>query len=254
VTAATDRLASEQLFHDAQARQRANYFARAPQELLVNEVDYLNHASWIGPAMAQLGNVRGQRVLDLGCGHGMATVVLARRGANVTACDLSGAYLAEAALRARTNGVLIDCIQLNGDMLPFADQSFDRVWGNAILHHLDIAAAGREIRRILAPAGRAVLCEPWGGNPLLRAARRWLPYPGKHRTPDERPLQQQDIHILRSIFQRVDMRGFQLIAMLHRLIPRSGRVSCLERVDRRLLTSFPSLEHFCRYIVLTLHP
>ena len=250
MAAATDRLDSEQQFHDAQARARAEHFAAAPRELLVNDVDYLRHESWIAPAMAQLGDVCGRRVLDLGCGHGMAAVVLARRGARMTACDLSGGYLREASARARANGVAVECVQLNGDVLPFADQSFDRVWGNAILHHLDIAAAGREIRRILMPDGVAVFCEPWGGNPLLRATRRWVPYPGKHRTPDEEPLRQRDVAILRDIFARVDMRGVQLFAMLHRVIPKLGPT--LERADTRLLAVIPSLEQFCRYVVLTL--
>ena len=56
--------------------------------------------AWIAPAFDQLGDVRGKRILDLGCGHGMASVVLARRGAVVTACDLSLGYVREARARA----------------------------------------------------------------------------------------------------------------------------------------------------------
>ena len=58
---------------------------------------------------------------------------------------------------------------------PWAVFQTDAVWGNAILHHLDLAKAGRELRRVLAPGGVAVFCEPWGGNPLLAFARRALP-------------------------------------------------------------------------------
>src|SRR5438270_286729 len=108
----------------------------------------------------------------------MAAVVLARRGARVTALDLSPGYLAEAAARARANRASVSPVQGDAERLPFAEGAFDRVWGNAILHHLDVGTAGRELWRILRPGGRAVLCEPWGNNPLLRWARRRLSYPG----------------------------------------------------------------------------
>src|SRR5207253_9747875 len=97
---ATDRLRREQRFHDAQARARAATFARAPQRLSFADADYLDHETWVRPAFDRLGDVRGKRVLDYGCGHGMAAVVLARRGARVTACDLSAGYVAAARARA----------------------------------------------------------------------------------------------------------------------------------------------------------
>src|SRR5213076_2968969 len=134
----------------------------------------------------------GRRLLDYGCGHGMASVVLARAGARVTAMDLSHGYLREAATRALANDVTLSLVQADGERLPFADGSFDRIWGNAVLHHLDLEQAGSELRRVLRPGGVAVFCEPWGGNPLLRFARRHLPYPAKERTPDEQPLRSRD--------------------------------------------------------------
>ncbi len=118
----------------------------------------------------------------------MASVVLARRGGRVTAFDLSPGYLQEARRRTEANGVNVSFVRADGERLPFADASFDRVWGNAVLHHLDVTIAARELHRVLAPGGVAVFCEPWGENPLLNLARRRLPYPGKERTPDEIPL------------------------------------------------------------------
>jgi SAM-dependent methyltransferase len=253
VNSAMDRLSSEQLFHDDQARRRAEHFTAHPQALLVNDADYLAHESWIAPAMAQLGDVRGLRILDLGCGHGMASVVLARRGARVTACDLSAGYLAEVAARARANGVAIQRVQLDGDRLPFGDGSFDRIWGNAILHHLNVEKAGREIYRVLVPGGLAVLCEPWGENPLLNTARMLFPYSGKHRTPDEQPLRRHDIRALEMNFPRVEQRGFQFLSMVRRTFPSPFLVGWLDRCDARLLAWFPGLQQYCRYMLLTLY-
>jgi SAM-dependent methyltransferase len=249
---ATDRRSAEQAFHEKQARQRAAEFARHPESLHVDEDWYLDHETWIRPAFAQLGDWRGRTVLDFGCGHGMAAVVLARRGARVTGFDLSPAYVAEARARARINHVAVDFVQADGERLPFADASFDRIWGNAVLHHLDIDRGGREIHRVLRPGGIAVFCEPWGENPLLRWARRWLPYPGKERTPDEEPLRRRQVDILRSIFPIVEVQGFQFVGMVRRVLRQGPLVQALDRLDARLLGRVPALQRYCRYVVLTL--
>src|SRR5262245_58484923 len=98
---ATDRLDAEQAFHDQQARDRTATFVQRPDALCFADDAYLDHETWVRPAFTQLGDVAGLRVLDYGCGHGMAAVVLARRGAHVTAFDLSAGYLAEARQRAQ---------------------------------------------------------------------------------------------------------------------------------------------------------
>ncbi|HYV37149.1 MAG TPA: class I SAM-dependent methyltransferase [Gemmataceae bacterium] len=243
-----DRIVSELAFHDRQAQKRAD----AGVPLQFSDSDYLDHETWIRPAFAQLGDVSGLSVLDYGCGHGMAAVVLARAGARVTAFDLSGGYVEEAKARAQANNVHVDFVQANGEQLPFADASFDRVWGCAILHHLDLARAGATLRRVLKPGGLAVFCEPWGGNPLLNVARRRLPYPGKHRTPDEMPLTRLQLQQLQAIFPCVQIRGFQLLSMARRLLQSRRLQKPLDWCDAMLLERIPFLEKYCRYVVLTL--
>jgi len=248
----TERLRHERFFHDRQARQRAATFAAEPDRLRFDDADYLRHETWIGPAFAALGDVAGRHVLDYGCGHGMAAVVLARRGAQVTAFDLSPGYLQEAHSRAAANGVSIDFVQADAERLPFAAASFERVWGNAILHHLDLKQAAIELRRVLRPGGVAVFCEPWGGNPLLRWARRRLPYSGKGHTHDEEPLLPHHLRPLRQVFGSIEIRGFQLLSMARRILPSGRLVAGMERLDQVLLPRFPSLQSYCRYVVLTL--
>jgi SAM-dependent methyltransferase len=246
----TSQIASEQAFHDRQAEARRQ--AGVAESLRFADAAYLDHETWVRPAVGQLGDVGGLRVLDYGCGHGMAAVVLARRGARVTAFDLSFGYLDEARARARANGVTVDFVQADGERLPFADGTFERIWGNAILHHLDVARAARELVRVLVPGGVAVFCEPWGENPLLGVARRRLPYHGKDRTPDERPLRRTDLRHLEAVFPRVEIRGFQLLSMVRRVLG-EGRLSRgLGLLDELLLELVPRLQHFCRYVVLTL--
>jgi SAM-dependent methyltransferase len=246
----TDRLSSEAQFHDRQAADRRARFSD-PNSLRFRDVDWLDHETWIRTGVERLGEVADRAVLDLGCGHGMAAVVLARRGARMTALDLSAGYLREARARAEANGVHVQFVQANAEQLPFPDASFACVWGNAILHHLDLTQTARELHRVLQPGGRAVFCEPWGGNPLLRWARRCLPYPGKQRTPDETPLGSLHLRQLRQVFPDVRVEGFQLLSMVSRFLG-PGRVrQRLAGLDQKLLRWLPGLSYFCRYVVVT---
>jgi SAM-dependent methyltransferase len=247
---ATRRLGSEQAFHDRQAALRAAVLVH-PATLKFDDDTWLDHETWVRAAVERLGDVRGRTVLDLGCGHGMASVVLARRGAAVTALDLSAGYLQEARRRADANNVAIRFVQADGETLPFPDAAFERIWGNAVLHHLRPQIAGPELRRVLAPGGVAVFCEPWGENPLLSWARRRLPYPGKERTTDEEPLRQRDLARLRGSFPDLECEGFQLLSMARRLVGAGRLAAGLQWCDERLLRHAPGLWRFCRYVVLT---
>ncbi|MBN9118280.1 MAG: methyltransferase domain-containing protein [Planctomycetes bacterium] len=248
----TDRLLAERLFHDRQAAGRADSFRAGAAELRFDTDAYLDHETWVRPAFSLLGELRGKAALDYGCGHGMAAVAMARAGATVTAFDLSPGYVNEARARAAANGVSVECVTADGEALPFADGTFDAVWGNAILHHLDLTKAGRELKRVLKPGGVAVFCEPWGGNPVLNFARRSLPYPGKDRTPDEQPLTRRDLRPLRAIFPQVEVRGFQLLGMVRRVWRNPCALKVLDAVDSRLLRTMPPLRNWCRYVVIVL--
>jgi SAM-dependent methyltransferase len=247
---ATDRLSSEREFHDAQAAGRARHFHVYRADLRFADADYLDHEPWIRPAVAKLGDLCGKVVLDFGCGHGMAAVVLARAGAIVSAFDLSPGYVAEAKDRAEANGVRVSFSVADGEHLPYADESFDTVWGSAILHHLDLALAARELHRVLKPGGVAVFCEPWGGNPLLAFARRFLPYPGKHRTPDERPLTRRDLGPLHEVFPSLTVEGFQLFGMVRRVWRNRVVSAGADAFDRVLFRAIPQLRNWCRYAVI----
>ncbi len=181
----TDRLDEEIAFHDRQAHQRSASFRRA-DDLHFRDEDYLDHESWIRPhgPSRSAGRAACSR-FRLRSRHGRRGDGPAR--AMVTAFDLSAGYLVEAGRRTLANGVDVDLVQADGERLPFANGRFDRVWGNAVLHHLDLSRTASEIYRVLRPGGIAVFCEPWGENPLLDSARRRLPYSGQAAYPRRTP-------------------------------------------------------------------
>jgi SAM-dependent methyltransferase len=151
-----------------------------------------------------LGDVAGKDVLDLGCGVGQSAALLGLRGARVTAVDISERCVQLTVKRARLSGVAgrVGAHVMSAYALAFPHASFDLVHGQDILHHLDVEAAGRAIKQVLRPGGRAVFQENNANNPLLMAARRLCGHFGipKWSSADEYPLTRGEVELLGKVF------------------------------------------------------
>jgi SAM-dependent methyltransferase len=90
----------------------------------------------------------GQRLLDAGCGAGLAMQLAAKRGASVTGLDASDGLLAIAAERVPD----ADLRQGDLEQLPYPDDSFDAVTAfNSVQYAADPVSALRELRRVATP-------------------------------------------------------------------------------------------------------
>jgi ubiquinone/menaquinone biosynthesis C-methylase UbiE len=108
----------------------------------------------------------GQHVLDIACGTGEPALTIARvvgPTGSVVACDPAVGLLATAAERATEAGLTNVLIrQADAAALPYADESFDRVTCRlGLMYFLDPVQALAEMRRVLAPDGRAAVLV-WG--------------------------------------------------------------------------------------------
>jgi len=99
-------------------------------------------------------------VVDLGCGTGSLSVLLAEHGHRVTGTDFSAAMIDRARAKARRHGVELDLRVGDAADPELAEASYDVVLTRHVLWALpDQAAAVRRWARLLRPGGRFVLVE-----------------------------------------------------------------------------------------------
>jgi ubiquinone/menaquinone biosynthesis C-methylase UbiE len=111
-----------------------------------------------------LGGLRGRSFgdgLEIGSGTGYFSLNLLQLGAieRLTATDISPGMLKRLAATADSLGLEVETVATEAEVLPFEDESFDIVFGHAVLHHIpDLDRAFAEFRRVLRPGGVIAFC------------------------------------------------------------------------------------------------
>ena len=133
--------------------------------------------------LAQMGDLNGKRILDLGCGTGSFSIMIKRRypAADVIGLDGDPQILETARLKAKNDGLEIRFEQGMSFDLLYPDASFDVVLTSFMLHHLDREAKQKtatEAYRVLRPGGQLFgvdFVEPqkFSGKAIRSLARRF---------------------------------------------------------------------------------
>jgi ubiquinone/menaquinone biosynthesis C-methylase UbiE len=130
----------------------------------------------IGKLRKALGRRAGERfgdALEIGAGTGYFSLNLLQAGVieRATATDISPGMLATLERNASELGVKVRTAAAEAETLPFGDESFDLVFGHAVLHHIpDLRQAFSEFARVLRPGGTLAFCgEPSRYGDLLAA-------------------------------------------------------------------------------------
>lgn len=126
------------------------------------------------------------------------------------------------------------------------------MFGNAVLHHLDLDRAVIEIGRVLRRGGRAVFCEPVRNSPVLKQVRRLIPLQWGHVSPFERPLTSRALAEFAGRLGPHDSRVFALPHVrLSRLIPFvRDHDAPLYTIDGLLLRHVPTLRRYAAIEVM----
>lgn len=108
----------------------------------------------------------GSRLLDIGCGTGLSTVLLNRRGYETTGADLSPLFLSV----EKQNAPDTTLIAANALQLPFPDKTFNAVVAFEFVEHVpDVPALLDEMIRVLRTPGYIILHSPNLISPYLPA-------------------------------------------------------------------------------------
>jgi SAM-dependent methyltransferase len=188
-----DRVAREADFYDNSRLQRDGF---------ENTLAYLNNG--IGrlrrneAIRAAMRDAEGRQVLEFGSqSWEWCLFRYGYRPHQLTCINISQAELEIGRAHAAKLGFYCDFRKMDAHTLEFADASLDMIFGVAILHHLDLARAMREIHRVLRVGGKILFLEPLRDNPVARLVRWLTPYA---RTPDELPLGRPELRLIERNF------------------------------------------------------
>ncbi|WP_160112725.1 class I SAM-dependent methyltransferase [Mycobacterium sp. 3519A] len=192
------RVGRERDFHNNMYALDVGRVAQAKYYWAVSDgvADYMRAYQQLAP---------GKDVLVYGCGDTREFLKLAPVVRSLHAIDISDQAIDR--LKTENNHDNVHLHVMDAMNMTFPDDSFDLVFGAGIIHHLETAAAAREVARVLRRGGRAVFWEPLGLNPLINIYRRLTP---DARSVDEHPLLGEDFAIMARYLQLDDVRYYGL--------------------------------------------
>ena len=144
-----------------------------------------------------LKEFNNKNVLELGSYTWAAWFTKDTRPSKLTCINISESELKKGKEKADEMPFPIDHFLMDANNLTFEDETFDVVFGGAILHHLDIDKTMKHVHRVLKPGGKIVFIEPLNMNPLYKLYRKLNP---QERTPDEHALVSKDFKIIKEKF------------------------------------------------------
>jgi ubiquinone/menaquinone biosynthesis C-methylase UbiE len=201
------------------------------------------NAYWTMFAILSKYDLKGKRVLVVGCGFGDDALRLAKLGAEVYAFDLS-----EDSLSIAKHLAIRECLKVTFDQMPaealrYPDCSFDYIVARDILHHVDISKTMAELARVAKPNALFVINEIYSHSVTDRIRQstfvaKFL-YPrmrdfiyGKGKeyiTEDERKLSEYDLAVIQKPLRSPETK-IHFNFVVTRLIPEKS--DFLAKVDR----------------------
>jgi ubiquinone/menaquinone biosynthesis C-methylase UbiE len=158
--------------------------------------------------------VKGQAILDYGCGSGTVGMYLSHLGGKVQGFDLSKEATDVASEVAVRYGLSAEFRQMDAEDLHYPDNQFELVIAFGVLHHvIKYPRASSELLRVMKPQGRAVFIETLWDNPLLNLGRRMTL---ADEDAGDAHLTDRNIREFCSAFSKVQLDKRHLLYMLKR--------------------------------------
>lgn len=109
---------------------------------------------WTNELNKHISNDRRQKILDIGCGAGFFSIILAEQGHEVTGVDLTTSMIEQAQIQAKLNNVEVDFLVMDAERLLFDDEEFDIIVTRNVTWNLpNPSNAYQEWHRVLKKGG-----------------------------------------------------------------------------------------------------
>jgi ubiquinone/menaquinone biosynthesis C-methylase UbiE len=139
----------------------------------------------------------GKNVLEIGSYSWTFWFNESTKPKKLTCINISEVELERGKAHADKQNFPVEHHLMDANNLTFEDETFDVVFGSAILHHLDIEKCINHVHRVLKPGGKIVFLEPLNMNPIYKIYRKLNP---QERTPDEHALVTSDFKLIKKKF------------------------------------------------------
>ncbi len=236
-----------------------NVFTGEASNLEVNACDF--DSSFLG----HIGDPAGLRCLDIGCGSGELSCLLAQKKASVVGVDGSSNAISIARKRAETLDVSSQTLFIEADLMQLGDlfsKEFDLVVGKFVLHHLEpFDKFLTELHGVMKDDGEAVFFENSSDNAILMWARRNIV--GRFGIPkfgddDEVPLSAAETDMAKKLFDvTVSYPNFVFFSLASTYLLRNlympGFIKRLpSRVDQAMYHLIPPVRRFSYHKIVSL--
>ncbi|MFZ5954938.1 MAG: class I SAM-dependent methyltransferase [Nanoarchaeota archaeon] len=168
---------------EEEAKNKYNMIAESYHNFRVNEHPngwFYNEMLEMPAVLEMLGNVKGKKVLDFGCGTGIYTKILKEKGANIKGFDISPQMLKI----AKDYVSNVEFKLGSGYKIPF-NEKFDIAFASLVMHHMkDWDKVFGQLKKVLKPKGEFIFSisnpvaeitkKSEDKNPLIRKFERYF--------------------------------------------------------------------------------
>lgn len=193
----------------------------------------------------------GSAIIEIGCGLDETLFSSLNACQHRYAIDISEVAIEEQNMKAKRLGVNINYFVMDAHHLSFENEKFDLVFGTSILHHLNLEKSLPEFWRILKPAGKLIFIEPLGINPLIKKFRNKTP---DLRTVDEKPLDLNDLRLIKAIFSSVNFMYFDLLTLTLPVLfgnqINKHAINFLRKLDSLLFSVLPFTRYYSWQVLI----
>lgn len=174
------------------------------------DCDRYRYDSYIPDLLDEIA-LPGKKILEIGCGLGTDTRLMASLGANVISIDLSLGNVMLTNKGMMLSGYPPQAYIGDAEQLEFPENSFDAVYSFGVLHHTpNTGRAIEEIRRVLKPGGKAIIMlyhKGWAWWYLLFRYGWWDKHYMNHydNTPLTKMYSKREIRYLFDRYYKVDI-------------------------------------------------